>query len=180
MPKKQIEKIKEDIKVEKKSKVKLISYEIKAVIPTVQYGNIQPCIIVEAPSIEEAEKYVLPHIEALHKKYLNENFSNIPYSPSVPTNIKVAESNVTMHNTGENASPKFLEPTSDEEIKRLSSLNQPTRSSAFLKAEQAINSCTNLDAIELVRERLIKSEKLTGDEKDALYVVLANKKETIK
>ena len=56
MPKKQIEKIKEDIKVEKKSKVKLISYEIKAVIPTVQYGNIQPCIIVEAPSIEEAEK----------------------------------------------------------------------------------------------------------------------------
>lgn len=40
-----------------------------AVIPTTQYGNLQPSIEVEANDIEEAKDYAVPHIEALWAKY---------------------------------------------------------------------------------------------------------------
>jgi hypothetical protein len=54
---------------EKKPKYKLISYTVKAVIPTGIYANIQPEITVEAVSLEVAERAVMPHIEVLFAKY---------------------------------------------------------------------------------------------------------------
>lgn len=44
-------------------------FTITAVIPTVQYGNIQPQYEVEAESYEEAEKIAMPYIEKLWAKY---------------------------------------------------------------------------------------------------------------
>jgi len=51
--------------------VTLMNYTIKAVIPTGPYANVQPEITVQAPSLDEAKDYVLPHIDALFEKYLN-------------------------------------------------------------------------------------------------------------
>jgi hypothetical protein len=48
-----------------------IKYTMTATIPTVQYGNIQPSIEVEAETLEEAQAATLPHIEALWAKYGN-------------------------------------------------------------------------------------------------------------
>jgi hypothetical protein len=52
-----------------KPKVTLISYAIKMTIPTGQYANIQPEIIVKADSVESAEKYIIPHMNKLWKEY---------------------------------------------------------------------------------------------------------------
>lgn len=52
-----------------KSKVELVSFEVAAVIPTQQYGNIQPKIVVTAPTIEEAKEVVMPMIEELYTTY---------------------------------------------------------------------------------------------------------------
>ena len=46
-----------------------MKYTITATIPTGQYANLQPSIEVEAGSMEEAEKLVMPHIEDLSAKY---------------------------------------------------------------------------------------------------------------
>jgi len=62
---------KETLPKEKKSTAKLISYAIKAVIPTGPYANIQPEIHVNAGTIEEAAAFVIPHLDELFEKYLN-------------------------------------------------------------------------------------------------------------
>ena len=46
-----------------------MKFTITAVIPTVQYGNIQPSIEVEAETFEEAQAYAMPKIEALWAQY---------------------------------------------------------------------------------------------------------------
>lgn len=51
------------------SKTELKTFKITAVIPTVQYGNIQPEYHIEAASFEEAEKAALPYIEKLWARY---------------------------------------------------------------------------------------------------------------
>jgi len=52
-----------------KPKVTMISYSIKMTIPTGQYANIQPEIVVKAGTPEEAEKYIIPHMNKLWKEY---------------------------------------------------------------------------------------------------------------
>lgn len=48
-----------------------IKYTLTATIPTVQYGNIQPSIEIEAETLEEAEKATLPHIRDLWARFGN-------------------------------------------------------------------------------------------------------------
>ena len=43
--------------------------ELGAVIPTIQYGNIQPKFEVEAESIEAGLAIIEPQIKALYDKY---------------------------------------------------------------------------------------------------------------
>lgn len=46
-----------------------MKYTLTAVVPVAQYANLQPAIEVEADTIEEAEKQVLPYIEDFFNKY---------------------------------------------------------------------------------------------------------------
>ena len=46
-----------------------VKYTLTAVVPVAQYANLQPAIEVEADSIEDAEKEVLPYIESFFNKY---------------------------------------------------------------------------------------------------------------
>ena len=72
MPKKVSKKlVKKVLKGSKKpeSKFHLVSYTMKAVIPTGQYANIQPEITVQAETLEQAERAVMPYIETLFARY---------------------------------------------------------------------------------------------------------------
>lgn len=46
-----------------------MKYKITAVIPTVQYGNLQPSIEVEADTFEEAHSQAMPHIQRVWDMY---------------------------------------------------------------------------------------------------------------
>ncbi len=77
----------------KAPKFKLLTYTLKAVIPTGQYANIQPEITVQAESIEIAERAVMPHIESLFARYREAGVLPIqtPLRPVVtPQNAPVA------------------------------------------------------------------------------------------
>lgn len=64
-------------------------FRITAVIPTVQYGNIQPEYEVEADSYEEAEKIAMPYIEALWDKYCAKG-SELPKKETVKEDAKAS------------------------------------------------------------------------------------------
>lgn len=46
-----------------------VKYSLTAVVPVAQYANLQPTVEVEADTIEDAEKQVLPYIESFFNKY---------------------------------------------------------------------------------------------------------------
>ena len=77
-------------------KVKLVSYSIKMVIPTGAYANIQPEIIVEAETPEQAESYIAPHMNRLWKEYfmISERRPETPAPKPVETEQKPPASSV--------------------------------------------------------------------------------------
>lgn len=52
-----------------KQKAELKTFTVRAVIPTAQYGNMQPEYEIASTSFEEAEKLALPYIEKLWDRY---------------------------------------------------------------------------------------------------------------
>ena len=53
----------------KPAAVEMVSYSIKMVIPTGQYANVQPEIVVKSGSIEAAHDFIAPHMNKLWKEY---------------------------------------------------------------------------------------------------------------
>ncbi len=118
-------------------KVELISYSMKMVIPTGQYANIQPEIIVKATSVEGAEKFLAPHFQKLWKDY----FMCTERRP-----VQTPVNNVAV------PAPQVQD-------------SNPVSTVAFIKATQAIESALSIDALEMISDRIANSIKLTEEEK---------------
>lgn len=69
----------------KDTKKELKKFRITAVIPTVQYGNIQPEYEIEAESFEKAHDIAMPYVEGLWNKYCQ------PGSELKPNNSNLTE-----------------------------------------------------------------------------------------
>ncbi len=140
-------------------KFKLISYTIKAVIPTGQYANIQPEVTVEAETIQEAERAVMPHIEALFAKYRDGGVK--PVEPII------------------NEPAPEIKPTTASEIpkERLVPTETPAivLSAPFNRAKGAIESCMSVEALKLVSDQIVKSVKLVDSEKVELKKISDDK-----
>lgn len=132
--------------IEKKSRVELVSYTIKAVIPTGPYANIQPEINILASSLEEAKAFVLPHIDELYAKYLNIS-ERKPEEPK-PSVVK----------------------TISQDSKQSSEISE-----AFKMANMAISNSVSIPALELISKQINASKRLTDSEKADLQI-LAQKK----
>ena len=146
-----LRKIAEDA-VEKKMKVKMVSYSIKMVIPTGAYANIQPEIVVKAGTVEEAHDYIAPHLNKLWKEYfMCSERRPEPVITHVNPNCK---------------DPKTCEPHGE---------NGPVTTVAFTKASQAITSCLSLEALELISKQIGASVKLTPADKEVLVKQVATK-----
>ena len=149
------------------STVKLISYEIKAVIPTGMYANIQPSIIVTAGSIDEAESVVLPYIDKLFEKYQEDSRDGrvAKFLAKNPNKATVTATETVM---------KLSPATGTKED--VSTVSEP-----FMKAKKAIDSAMSADALAIIEEQIQKSVKLTVDEKPVLLTqVLLKRKEILK
>jgi len=134
--------------------VELISYEIKAVIPTGSYANIQPCIIVKARNLEEADRFVMPYIRNLYQQY----------APSVLPQVTYAVSQSPVTEMGKEFTAAVT--TTTEEVKS---------TTAFENAEKALSGCQNPEVLRLIERKISKSPKLTHDEKFALLKMVATK-----
>lgn len=64
-----------------------VKYTLTAVVPVAQYANLQPQVEVEADSIEEAEKEVLPYIEEFFNKYSDKAKIGAPKKAANPKRI---------------------------------------------------------------------------------------------
>ena len=144
--------------VAKKPKVELVSYAIKMVIPTDDYANIQPEIIVKAGSVEEAHDYIAPHMNKLWKDYYLVNQRR-------PEPVKPKSAPVT-----EKVDYRFRVTESD-----VTNQSSPASSVALVKATSAIESCLSLEAMDLIRNRINKSVKLTEADKAVLNPLADNK-----
>jgi len=119
------------------------------VIPTAQYSNIQPCIIVKAGTIEQAHDYIAPHFNKLWKEY---------YLCS-------------------ERRPEPAKPVAQALVKEQEKANQmpPASSVAFTKASQAIASCLSLEALEIINKQVLVSVKLTEEDKLKLQPLFIDK-----
>jgi hypothetical protein len=136
-------------KLMSKPKVELISYSMKMVIPTGNYANIQPEIVVRAGTVEEAHDYIAPHFNKLWKEY-----------------YLVSERR-----------PEPAKPVAQALVKEQEKANQmpPASSVAFTKASQAIASCLSIEALDIIAKQIEVSVKLTPEDKKILVDILNQK-----
>lgn len=130
-----------------KPKVTLISYSMKMVIPTGNYANIQPEIIVKSGSIEEAHSYIAPHMNKLWKEYYLIGERRTETAQKVEPGVTTVEKVPTP-------------PVSDV---------------AFMKASQAITSCLSIEALDLIKNQVNVSVKLTPEDKIKLAPLIESK-----
>jgi len=169
-------------------KYTLVTFSVKATIPTQMYGNIMPEIVVTAKTIEDAKAIVMPAIEGLYVAYAEKNRDGSAVSFMSKANVTVTEKIVPQHvpapavvNTpaptvmGAPAPAKVQTPA-QASVEALA--NDLAKSVAYTKAENAIKNSTSLEAINMIEDQIQKSVKLTADEKPMLLTeVLKKRKE---
>ncbi len=151
----------------KTPKFKLISYTLKAVIPTGQYANIQPEITVQSVSIEAAERAVMPYIESLFAKYRDggvKPVEAVAIKPVTPTPIKPVSIPV------QKSEMPVVPPVAAAAVVSPIVLTVP-----FNRAKGAIESCMSKEALKLVSDQIEKSTKLIDSEKEELKKLVADK-----
>lgn len=139
------------VKKEKKPKVELVSYTVRATIPTGAYSNICPEVTVKAKTLEEAERAVMPHIEKLFAKYRDGNGTPPPEKVEVGTILK------------------------KEEVTPAVEVPKPVLAAPFNEAKKRIDMCTNTEALNVISKRIEISEKLIDSEKAILRDLVAKK-----
>lgn len=163
--------------------VKLVSYTVQATIPTMAYGNIQPTITVEARTMEDAKRAVMPHIEELYQTYAEapRDGSSRPIfarKASVTSTEKVVSqppANNPETIKAPEAPAKSVKPavnTDEEEA-------PAPHSAAFLKAENAIKATQSKDALDMIEGQIQKSEKISEHEKPMLLTLVIKKRKEL-
>lgn len=165
----------------KKNAVEMVSYSIEMTIPTGAYANIKPSIVVKGGSIQEAHDFIAPHMNKLWKEYylVNERRPEPPVSFGSNGTVSPLPSNIT---TAKMTTEQIITATGGKEIcpeelpKTVAPAVQPPDSGvALIKATQAIEACMSLEALELIEAQVIKSVKLSKEDKESLMPLLHQK-----
>lgn len=176
---KKVGEIKKEI-VFKIPKVKLITYTLKAVIPTGQYANVQPELTVQASSLEEANAYLAPHLEKLHKDYFMYLERPKPIEVKKTDHFDKPQTFVENKRT-QSVLPTLAVPTNEDSLEDLVDYlgnDIPASeyiSEPFRKAKDAINACKNMEAIKMIGDKIDKSVKLKEEEKKMLLTIYNDK-----
>ena len=127
------------------------------VIPTGAYANIQPEITVEASNPEEAHDYIAKHMDKMWKEYFMVNERVVQEAPKVCPAVVAPEVSTQTGPTG---------PVSEA---------SPTSNVAVIKATQAIESCMSLEALDLIKNQVELSVKLSKEEKPKLRFMIVER-----
>lgn len=183
----------------KKSSAELVTFGIKATIPVMTFGNMQPEIVVKAKTLEEAMDLALPAIESIFAKYVE-----APRDGSPRPNF-ISKANVTVTErlaggsqgatSGATITPGqgIAKPTDDSRVSPIALENNaklnppvstpaaeviPTKSPAFQKAEGAIAAAKTLPALNMIEDQIQASTRIDASEKpELLTLVLKKRKE---
>lgn len=149
-----------------------VVFEVTAIIPTQQYGNIQPKIQVTCSSIEEGRALVMPVIEELYKTYAETPLNG--RDPKFYGNITVEEKVVD----APAPAPKVETPdtVSSPAVSEQSSSTSPaptstpaTKTEPVMKAEKAISLATSKEALAIIRTQIENSVKIDPASKPDLF-----------
>lgn len=160
----------EEAPVKKKSSVSLVSFEVTAVIPTQQYGNIQPKIVVSAKTIEEARDTVMPVIVDMYRMYAEEPLNG--KTPRIVGKITEVTKVITPEVVTTEDDVEVVIPTQPQ-------VEQPVvveKPEPVKKAEKAIENCLSLDALKMIEDQIKNSVKIAEDNKPSLYALLLKKR----
>ena len=188
-PKKEVAPKAEKVKKVVVPKYELLTFSVKATIPTQMYGNIMPEIVIKAKTIEDARAVVLPAIESLYVAYCEKprdgsvvSFMNKASVTSVEKKVEVPPA--TKPATPATApvapvAPKTITPATPAPAEdNFEADENAPKSPAYEKASGAIKNSMSLDALNLIEGQIQKSEKLSAEEKPMLLTeVLKKRKE---
>ena len=140
-----------------KSRVQLVSFSVTAIIPTQQYGNLQPTITVTAPSIEEAREVVMPAIREIYLDYAESQPRGKAFfvAPKITEEVRIIEKAVTPDPTPAPVAAPVVAPVAE-------------RSEAFKKAEKAISLALSHAALGVIKTQVENSIKIDPREKPEL------------
>ncbi len=172
------------------SGVELISFSVTAVIPTQQYGNIQPKIEVRGHSIKRAREIVMPIMEELYKTYaeLPLNGKEPSFYGAVTVTERRVEAPVPLPKAQQSASTPVpsVETTSTPSIATaapepvFATVEAPQKPDPVLKAEKAISLATTPDALAMIEEKIKTSDKIPDEYKaDLLTLCIGRHSEVI-
>jgi len=151
--------------------VQLVSIEMGAVIPTQQYGNFQPRVVVTAPSLEEARAVVMPFMEDLYKTYaempLNGKEPRFYGNVTVTEKVVDVKAPLSSEPTPE-PTPAPVEPVSTPEAVSTPNGATTQRSEPFMKAQKAITLASSHDALGVIEAQIQKSVKISPSDKPEL------------
>lgn len=183
--------------VVKKSAVQLVSFSVTAIIPTQQYGNIQPTITVTAPSIEEAREVVMPALESIYLDYAE----SVPrgkaffVAPKITEETRIIEKAVTPSEVG--APNPMRAPAPTQAVVQAAAQPQvpapdlapapapapvasvAEKSESFKKAARAISLALGHPALDMIRAQIESSVKIDPSDKPELIASLVNRKNEI-
>lgn len=172
-----------------KPEATLISFSVTAVIPTQQYGNIQPKIEVTASSIEEARAFVMPVIEDLYKQYAE---SKPGFLGKVVVTEKIIPQAQVSPVPAEQAQNSYVENGAAQQPQAQSSAAQQNntdlvpgaapkpKSDAVLKAEKAISLAMTAQAAIAIQDQIEKSVKIAPEDKPELIALVLKKRNEFK
>jgi hypothetical protein len=163
----------------KLTKVKLINYTIKAVIPTGPFGNIQPEITVSANSIEDAQAIVFAHIETLFKTYLDFTVPK-PAAPTVGV-VGVSSLNDQIQTVAPKVQPVGATVSSNGQTEPMNVVKGPVEelSDAFKAAAKAISGARTEKAIVMFGEQIGISIRLMAKEKSQLFGIMQDRRKAL-
>jgi hypothetical protein len=170
----EIEETPSEIKI-KIPKYELLSYTVRATIPTGMYANIIPEITIKAATLEIAERAVMPHIEALFAKYREGDRAPIKKEDIKPGKVIVVPPVVL---------PPQHTPETMQPVVKTGDVTPETTASTivltvpFTRAKTAIESCASLGALALIEEQVRVSPKLIDSEKQLLAPEILKKRKT--
>lgn len=181
-----------------KSTVELISFGIKATIPVMVFGNIQPEIVVKAKTVEEAQAYALPIIEKLFETYCENPRDGSPKPGFLSkANVTVTEKNVPQKPAvagpqsapaGATAQAPKEEPKNiaqeiadapertEADLPPAEPAPQFAKSPALAKAENAVAAAMSRAALDMIENQVQESTKLTPEEKPMVYTLILKKR----
>ena len=174
--------------VVKKSAVQLVSFSVTAIIPTQQYGNIQPTITVTAPSIAEAWEVVKPVIDGIYLDYAESQPRGRAFfvAPKITEETRIIEKAVTAVTAVPAVVPtpvavpvSVVAPAPAPVVAPAPVASVAEKSESFKKAARAISLALGHPALDMIRAQIESSIKIDPSDKPELIASLVNRKNEI-